>query len=708
MDREVIKSFAISGEQWISRNKIRVEVAVTFVLLALLTWAVVAASLYSATKNFRDNYYRNLEQRLEVADNILLSTAGEIALLNLNGESAPIFSPYVLDVSAIDVQNPRKAFDSAAQSGCLVSFGNSELCAALGNQPNVGSYLYIVGWIDADDIAVHNTGDPVWISHQIKVHTKIRGEESTWLIVFQDDPKRRMSRLGTSPAQVDLYATGYRQTPDGSLANQGRDEKELKGRLNYASNSSICKKSPCTRRWQFSFRVPVDAFRAESLIPEGLWPPKDFKSLRVDVQIIAPAKNNEKPSILLDSNNPLATRKYSMNTEIGARFKEEYLQLFKAGDRNSPLWESYPLIVDSKQTLWSHIARSILAPVTVNLAINSNGYDHRINGRLGSYDLVVRPSESIESAFLLPLASQLVLILFLTTLLMVFAWLYLRQSVVQRIRVLTDRTEALAAKLKNDIDVVDSPFLELQGRDELGVLASGIHDLLGRMNEHLRIRKSNLDRLHGLWSAIGHEINSPLQSLAALHPEGRANDKSRQYITRMRDAIEVMRSAGSLEAASWEVNLKPIDLNDYLNRVIINATEAPHLPPLEYINPGAPVWILGDEDTIDSVLENVLDNANRYKSPDSHVLLSLKIDTPNVVTLRIFNDGPPIPEDSLEKVFDLGFTERAVQNDLFIHGQGLFMARQKLTSLGGTISASNCEPNGVEFLIRLIPTQPDR
>lgn len=298
---------------------------------------------------------------------------------------------------------------------------------------------------------------------------------------------------------------------------------------------------------------------------------------------------------------------------------------------------------------------------------------------------------------------QLVTMLVGTLVVIALAWALVEWRLVRRVRRLTHRSNAMSQSLRSDPDSIHSEFEELQGSDELGVLARGIHELLRRVNEEIRDRRSRLKRLQDLWSAIAHEIVSPLHSLAMLHPETTDDDASRPYVARMKAAVNSLINAGSLESATWNVTLAPLELDDFLRQLSVNALQHMQLT-IAYHSSGSAVMVKADDAQLDQVLGHVLNNAKAFSPPDEAVRITLDLPDDKIARITVFNSGPKIPESILKTIFDLGVSERDDQLELFsrLHrGQGLFVARQLMTGMGGSIEAENVDPTGAQFVICL-------
>jgi signal transduction histidine kinase len=116
--------------------------------------------------------------------------------------------------------------------------------------------------------------------------------------------------------------------------------------------------------------------------------------------------------------------------------------------------------------------------------------------------------------------------------------------------------------------------------------------------------------------------------------------------------------------------------------------------------------ILGewDADRISQVISNLLGNAIQHGGATSRVTLSVK-KVGNVVELAVHNDGTPIPNDAIPRLFDCLFqghvTEQADVDQSTSLGLGLYIAREIVTAHGGLITVSSSVEGGTTFTARL-------
>lgn len=118
------------------------------------------------------------------------------------------------------------------------------------------------------------------------------------------------------------------------------------------------------------------------------------------------------------------------------------------------------------------------------------------------------------------------------------------------------------------------------------------------------------------------------------------------------------------------------------------------------------VEILGDEDRLRQVIGNLVQNALRYASDArGAVRVSVERDA-GEARLVVEDDGPGIPPDALERVFDRFFrVDRGRSRGLGGTGLGLTIVRHITEAHGGRVWAENGPRAGARFILAL-PTRP--
>ena len=121
------------------------------------------------------------------------------------------------------------------------------------------------------------------------------------------------------------------------------------------------------------------------------------------------------------------------------------------------------------------------------------------------------------------------------------------------------------------------------------------------------------------------------------------------------------------------------------------------------------LFVLGTEEMIESIAENLIDNAVSFAPPGSEILVRLTRDD-SFAHLTVSDHGPGVPVGQIERIFDRYYAERHTEASNGApeshFGIGLWIARRNVEAMGGTIEAENQAPHGLAMHVRL-PLAPD-
>jgi signal transduction histidine kinase len=245
-----------------------------------------------------------------------------------------------------------------------------------------------------------------------------------------------------------------------------------------------------------------------------------------------------------------------------------------------------------------------------------------------------------------------------------------------------------------------------ESRDEVHSLAVTLNDMLARLEAAQR-------RQRALVSDAAHELRSPIASIRAQlevaidHPE--AVDWPPTAAGVLADTLRLARLAEDLlalarldEQADRPRRGRPADLAALAEEVCARYADA--RVSVTALTSG-PSMVLGDPGGLDRMLVNLVDNAVRYAR--SRVSVTVAADGPWVLA-SVSDDGPGIPEQEAERVFDR-FTR--LDDDRSRDpasgggsGLGLAIVRATATAHGGRAWLEDAGP-GLRAMVRL-PAAP--
>ncbi len=236
------------------------------------------------------------------------------------------------------------------------------------------------------------------------------------------------------------------------------------------------------------------------------------------------------------------------------------------------------------------------------------------------------------------------------------------------------------------------PDLTRRG-DELGELSHALREMTAALAQRL-------GAIENFAADVAHEIKNPLTSLrSAVETAERIKDPQRlatlmgvirDDVDRMDRLITDIASASRLDAELSRTETAPVAVGQML-ALLVNIYSSDEK--------GAPVRLVADvpdafvvqgvESRLMQVLRNLVENARSFTPPGGSVRLGAQTDG-SAVTLTVEDDGPGIPENKLEAIFDRFYSERPAQEKFGQHsGLGLSIAQQIVHAHGGRIWAEN-------------------
>ena len=233
-------------------------------------------------------------------------------------------------------------------------------------------------------------------------------------------------------------------------------------------------------------------------------------------------------------------------------------------------------------------------------------------------------------------------------------------------------------------------------------------------------RRVEADRLRAaLLTSISHDLKTPLASIvgaagALKDLSGALDDNAKADLVatileeseRLNRFIANLLDMTRLESGSIKPNTARHDIGEIVGSVLERARKilVQHRVVVD-IAKDLPMLDL-DPVLFEQVLFNLLDNAAKYASPQTTVLIQSWQDG-ETVKLQILDEGSGIPPEELDRIFDK--FHRAEKQDQVRAGTGLGLAisRGFIEAMGGTITAANrADRPGAAFTIALPVPKP--
>jgi two-component system, OmpR family, sensor kinase len=247
--------------------------------------------------------------------------------------------------------------------------------------------------------------------------------------------------------------------------------------------------------------------------------------------------------------------------------------------------------------------------------------------------------------------------------------------------------------------------------DEVGELARTMDGMLQALDEARSEREQSLERQREFVADASHELRTPLTSIHAnlelLQAEGVGSEDDRQAVDSalsstkrmsglVSDLLLLARADAGRRAATKDLDLAAIAAGA-LEEVQPLAGTSRIESHLE-----GPLPLEGNPDELHRLVRNLLENAIRHTPEKTTVELTARRDGDEAL-LEVLDDGPGIPADMEDEVFDRFVRGDGPADTASGGGSGLGLAivRAVAESHGGTVSAGRSTYGGARFSVRL-------
>lgn len=331
---------------------------------------------------------------------------------------------------------------------------------------------------------------------------------------------------------------------------------------------------------------------------------------------------------------------------------------------------------------------------------------HKVQGALllstlgGDIDNIIASERwTIVRIFLVSAAIMLVLSLFLAG------------TIAEPIRRLAEAAYRVRRGIKSRQEIPD--FTERA--DEIGHLSGALRD----MTQALYNRIEAIERFA---ADVAHELKNPLTSLrSAVETLPIARSQSAQErllaiiqhdVKRLDRLISDISDASRLDAELARADNREVDLRQILEAVVAVANGVSNngvtvslevAPMLDAAGAPLPFIVLGYDSRLGQVFNNLIDNARSFSKAGGSVRVSMRsakatrpppmsqgqAGSPDGYEIVVDDDGPGIPAEAFERIFERFYTDRPDQGFGQNSGLGLSISRQIIEVHGGTIFAAN-------------------
>lgn len=211
-------------------------------------------------------------------------------------------------------------------------------------------------------------------------------------------------------------------------------------------------------------------------------------------------------------------------------------------------------------------------------------------------------------------------------------------------------------------------------------------------------------------AAVSHEIRTPLTAIVGfsqvLEDEAEMSYADRMLMVRsiveqaheMSDLVNDLLLAVRAEAGQVSVEIEEFDVVSQVSQTL--SAGGSFTADVRFQRPGAGVPVVADPARVRQILRNLLTNAERYGGPNVNVSIHSR---PDSVDIDVVDDGPGLPEDKWELIFEpfqRGHDDPTRTESV---GLGLSISRQLAELMNGSLEYSR-EHGCSVFRLRLPTT----
>jgi signal transduction histidine kinase len=241
-------------------------------------------------------------------------------------------------------------------------------------------------------------------------------------------------------------------------------------------------------------------------------------------------------------------------------------------------------------------------------------------------------------------------------------------------------------------------------RDEVGDLARAFNAMAADLADVDRMRRE-------LVANVSHELRTPLGALQALlenladgvePPDPVALRTALGQTERLGRLVEQLLDLSRLESGGLQLRPVAFRVRGLLEQAARECALSDRPVRLKVAVQPGDLETTGDPERLHQVVANLLDNAIRHSPPDGRIWLSAHAATAGRTTILVADEGPGIPADETDRVFErfhrIDAARTAREGGT---GLGLAIARWIVDAHGGAIRAEGRDPSGCRMIVEL-------
>ena len=155
------------------------------------------------------------------------------------------------------------------------------------------------------------------------------------------------------------------------------------------------------------------------------------------------------------------------------------------------------------------------------------------------------------------------------------------------------------------------------------------------------------------------------------------------------------------------MDLEPVSVRRLLADCVNSFLERHATRPVEVVEEGPPDVVSGQPELLAMVIENLLNNADKYSNPGTPIVVRLSKNDNGGAEITVRDSGIGIDESESSRLFTPFYRSEAAAKHAKGMGIGLAVCKRILEAHGGRIWASGRSEGGTDFTFSLPGGGPD-
>lgn len=247
-------------------------------------------------------------------------------------------------------------------------------------------------------------------------------------------------------------------------------------------------------------------------------------------------------------------------------------------------------------------------------------------------------------------------------------------------------------------------------KDEFSSVCDAFNEMAAKLSEMTRQQQREEQSRKILIAGISHDLRTPLTSIKAYvvgFENGIAKTPAMQkkYLATINQKaceleyiINQLFLFSKLDVGDFPFLFESVNIGDELKQLIVDMKEEYAQKGVSLIIDNLPTDVYCSIDIIQfgNVIQNIWSNTAKYKTKECAVSTITCEETQEQITISVYDDGPGVKEEALDKLFDIFYrTDDSRQNVALGSGLGLAISAKIINSFQGTICARNHTNGGL-------------